>query len=518
MIERLGNFVIEAGNEGNVAMVTNVDPQLAVPKYLNGGLKGILIDGESQPAISGKTFDSINPATGQVIANLAAGDSEDIDRAVESSRRAFEGPWRKFTPTQRQNVMLKIADVLYQNFDELYLLDVFEMGMPIGFKGNMSSEFVTEILRYFAGWCTKISGETVPNSMPDSMFTYTLKEPVGVVGSIIPWNAPLTEMIWKLGPVLASGCTMVLKPAEEASLSPLRFAEIIQEYLPEGVVNVVTGYGETAGAALSSHPNVDKVSFTGSSFTGKEIVRASAGNLKRVTLELGGKSAHIVFADADLDKAAAAAGTGIFFNSGQNCAAGSRLFVERPVYEEFVERMSRIGDSMPVGNPLNPNTRIGPVVSELQLDRIMGYLESAKAEGARATIGGSRLVDGDLADGYFVAPTVFADVNDKMKIVQEEVFGPVVTVLAFDSVDEVIRRANDTQFGLAGGVWSRDINVALKVAHAIETGTMWVNTYNDFDPAVTYGGYKSSGWGKELGAQALDAYHNVKAVWIKTDV
>jgi aldehyde dehydrogenase (NAD+) len=491
---------------------------VVLPAYLETSPKKLLIGGEWLPALSGKTFDSVNPSTGEIIARIAEGDRDDVDRAVDAARKALNGPWTCFTAAQRQNILLKLAALVEEHFDELYTLDSLDMGMPIGFRGAMSAEFAAEILRYYAGLCTKFHGETIPNSRPGSLFTYTLKEPVGVVGSIIPWNAPLSETIWKVAPVLASGCTMVLKPAEEASLSPLRFGELLQELdLPDGVVNIVTGFGETAGAALSGHPAVDKISFTGSSFTGQDIVRAAAGNLKRVSLELGGKSPHIVFADARIESAVAAAGSGVFFNCGQNCASGSRMFVQRPIYDEFVERLSRHAASLLVGNSSDSRTQIGPLVSEAQLNRVTSYLDIGAKEGARTTVGGRRLIDGDLARGYFVAPTVFADVEDEMRVAQEEIFGPVACVLPFDSIEEVIERANNTIFGLAGGVWTQDINNAHRVAHSIRTGVMWVNTYNEFDPAVPYGGYKMSGWGKELGSESLDDYLNTKSVWIRAD-
>jgi aldehyde dehydrogenase (NAD+) len=350
------------------------------------------------------------------------------------------------------------------------------------------------------------------------VFTYTLKEPVGVVGSIIPWNVPLLAAVWKIAPVLATGCTMILKPAEEAALAPLRLGELLQELdLPGGVVNIVTGFGE-AGAALTHHPDVDKIAFTGSTATGQAIVRAAAGNLKRVTLELGGKSPDVVFADADLDVAVPGAGMGVFANSGQVCVAGSRIFVERPIYEEFVARVSMFADSLKVGNSLDPATEIGPIVSQPQLDRVKRYLDAGKAEGARMMAGGERLVEGELAKGYFIPPTVFADVHDEMSIAQDEIFGPVASVLPFDEIDEVARRANQTQFGLAGGVWTRDLGTAHRMAHAIRSGVVWVNMYGDLDPAMPFGGAKMSGWGNELSSYSLDEYLNVKAVWIRTDV
>ena len=387
-------------------------------EYLDGRPKRLLIDGEWVSARSGKTFDSINPSTGEVIGEVAEADAGDVDVAVAAARRAFDGPWSKFTPQQRQNVLLKLADLVEQHLDELRMLDVIDMGMPI--QRTQRSNKIVENLRYFAGWTTKIHGETVPNSQPGSVFTYTLKEPVGVCANILAWNGPLGATLSKIAPVLTTGCTMILKPAEEASLTALRVGELVQELdLPPGVINIVTGYGEPVGAALTSHPGVDKVAFTGSSVTGQKVVRAASGNLKRVSLELGGKSPDIIFADANLDAAIPGAAMGVFSNSGQVCYAGTRVFVERPIYDEFVARMSEFAESLVVGNSMDPATEIGPVASQAQLARVVGYLDIGKNEGARTTAGGTRLVDGDLADGYFVAPTVFADVKDDMRIAQE---------------------------------------------------------------------------------------------------
>jgi aldehyde dehydrogenase (NAD+) len=484
--------------------------------FLDGKVKKLLINGKWVDAASGKTFASHNPATGEVLANVAEGDAEDINRAVKAAREAFAGPWSRMKPYERQALLLKVADLVEKHIEELCALDTLDMGAPVS-RTMGNKQRALGMLRYYAGKATALVGETIENSLPGHIFSYTLKEPVGVVGAIIPWNGPLTASIWKIGPALATGCTVILKPAEEAPLTPLRLGEILLEAgVPPGVVNIVPGYGETAGAALSSHPGVDKVAFTGSHFTGQKIVQASSGNLKRVSLELGGKSPDIVFADADLDQAVPGAGMAVFANSGQICSAGTRLFVERKIYDEFVERVGAFGRGLKVGNGIDPETQIGPLVSEEQLNRVTGYLAVGKSEGARAVAGGDRLLEGDLAKGYFVPPTVFADVKDEMRIAQEEIFGPVISAIPFDDIDEVIRRGNATTFGLGSGVWTRDVGKAHHMAKSLQAGSVWVNCYQAMDPAVPFGGYKMSGYGRESGLQHLDEYLNVKAVWIKT--
>src|SRR5215470_5682749 len=488
----------------------------ARPFTVSPEVKRMLINGAWVPAASGKTFESRNPATGEVLAKVAEGDREDIDRAVAAARKAFNGPWSKWKPAERQLLLLKLADLVEQHIEELAALDTYDMGGPISRTRNNRQRAVG-MLRYYAGLATSLHGETVNNSLPGEIFSFTLKEPVGVVGAIIPWNGPLTATIWKIGPALATGCTVVLKPAEEAPLTPLRLAELCLEAgVPPGVVNVVPGYGETAGAALAAHPDVDKVAFTGSHLTGQKIVQASAGNLKRVSLELGGKSPDIVFADADLEAAVPGAALAVFNNSGQICSAGTRLFVERRIYDEFVGRVAKFGDGLRVGNGLDPETQIGPLVSEQQLDRVTGYLSVGKQEGARAVSGGERLTGDAYDKGYFVPPTVFAGVRDDMRIAQDEIFGPVLSAIAFDDINEVIVRANATPFGLGSGVWTRDVSKAHRLAKAIRAGSVWVNCYQAMDPAVPFGGYKMSGYGRESGLQHLEEYLNVKAVWIKT--
>ncbi|MCW5619739.1 MAG: aldehyde dehydrogenase family protein [Burkholderiales bacterium] len=484
--------------------------------FLDGRLKRMLIGGQWVEAASGKTFESRNPATGQLLATVAEGDSVDVDRAVTAARRAFNGPWSKFKPYERQQILLKLADLVERHFDELSLLDTLDMGAPIS-RTRANKRRALGMLRYYAGMATALHGETIENSLPGEIFSYTLKEPVGVVGAIIPWNGPLGASIWKIGPALATGCTVILKPAEEAPLTPLRLGELALEAgVPEGVINIVPGFGDTAGAALAAHPDVDKVAFTGSHITGQKIIQASAGNLKRVSLELGGKSPDIVFSDADLETAVPGAGMAVFANSGQICSAGTRLFVERRVYDEFVGQVAEFGRGLRVGNGLDPDTQIGPLISEQQLDRVTSYLSIGKQEGARALSGGSRITDGPLASGYFVPPTVFANVRDDMRIAQEEIFGPVISAIPFEDIDEVIQRANATTFGLGSGVWTKDVSKAHRLAKGIRAGSVWVNCYQAMDPAVPFGGYKMSGYGRESGLQQMEEYLNVKAVWIKT--
>jgi aldehyde dehydrogenase (NAD+) len=483
--------------------------------FLSGQPKQLYIGGAWQPAADGAVLDTVDPSTGQVIGRFADGGRLDVDRSVAAARRAFEGPWARFTPAQRQNVLLKLADLVEAHAAELAYLDVIDMGAPIG--RPTSSFSPEEILRYYAGWATKIHGETVDNSVSPDIFTYTRRQPVGVVGSIIPWNGPLSSAMFKIAPVLATGCAMVLKPAEDASLSSIRLFELIETLdMPPGVVNLVTGRGEVAGAALVEHPDVDKIAFTGSTAVGQQIVRAAAGNLKRVSLELGGKSPDIVFADADLGRAVQGAAMGVYTNTGQVCCAGTRIFVERPIYEEFIAGLTEFTDSLKVGRSLDPETQIGPIVSQRQLERVCGYVDVGVMEGARQVTGGDRIQVGELATGYFVRPALFADVQDDMRIAREEIFGPVASVLPFDTVEEVIQRANSTPYGLGGGIWTENLSKAHRTAHALRTGVVWVNGYGYFDPAVPFGGQKMSGWGSELSVHSLEEYLLTKAVWVTT--
>jgi aldehyde dehydrogenase (NAD+) len=473
----------------------------------------LLIGGDHVDAADGATFETYNPATGEAITTVARGDVEDVDRAVRAARAALSGPWGRVTPDGRQRLITRLAELVAEHGEELALLDVFDAGRTVSAARYLIND-ATELLRWYAAASRTIRGQTIENSRFGSPLSYTLREPIGVVGSITPWNAPLTMALWKLGPVLATGCTVVHKPAEQSPLSALRLAELCLEAgIPEGVVNVVTGDG-AAGAALAAHTDVDKISFTGSIETGRRIIEASASNVKRLTMELGGKSPNIVFADADLEKAAPAAAKAIFLGSGQVCAAGSRLFVERPVYEEFVARVAEAGRAMTIGDPLETSTQLGPLISAAQQERVLGYIEAGLDAGARVLTGGGRPADEALSAGYYVEPTIFEGVDDTMSIVREEIFGPVLTAIPFDDVDEVVRRANAVPYGLAAAVWTKDIGRVQAMTRGLQAGNVWVNTYGALDPSVPMGGYGMSGYGKDLGDEQLDAFLSTKAVWI----
>ena len=473
----------------------------------------ILIDGKWMNAASGKTFPTYNPATGEVLADVVAGDREDVERAVKAARKAFTGPWSRLTASERGRLIWKLADLLEAHLDEFALIETLDNGKPLAVARAADVPLAVDLFRYMAGWATKLEGTTIPISVPYTpgakYLAYTLREPVGVVAQIIPWNFPLLMAAWKLGPALASGCTVVLKPAEQTPLSALRLGQLFSEAgFPDGVVNIVPGYGETAGAALASHPDVDKVAFTGSTEVGKLIVHAATGNLKKVSLELGGKSPNVVFKDADLDTAIAGSASAIFFNHGQCCCAGSRLYVERPVYDRVVEGVANQAKKIKVGSGLEADTNMGPLVSQEQLDRVCNYLEIGMSEGAKAMAGGKKVGD----RGYFVEPTVLVNTQESMKVVQEEIFGPVVAAIPFDDPEELMPRANDTVYGLAAGIWTKDISKAHRLAAGLRAGTVWINCYNIFDAALPFGGYKQSGWGREMGKDVLELYSQTKAV------
>ena len=473
----------------------------------------LLINNEWVEAASGETFEVYDPATGDVIAHVAAGGTEDIDRAVKAARAAFEtGPWRTMTPSERGRLIWKLGDLLEQHADEFAELESLDNGKPRSVARVADVPLAVDMFRYMAGWATKIEGNTIPLSAGGNFLAYTQREPVGVVGQIIPWNFPLLMAAWKLGPVLATGCTVILKPAEQTPLSALRLGELVLEAgFPAGVVNIITGFGEDAGAPLAAHPGVDKIAFTGSTEVGKLIVGAARGNLKKVSLELGGKSPNIVLPDADPEVAIAGAANAIFFNHGQCCSAGSRLFVHQNLFDKVVAGVADAAKHIKVGPGLAADTMMGPVVSQEQFDRVTGYMRSGLGEGAKALSGGDR--QGDT--GYFVQPTIFVDVNDSMKIYREEIFGPVVTAVPFKDLDELPVNANDTNYGLAAGIWTQDISKAHLLASRLRAGTVWINCYNVFDAAMPFGGYKESGWGREMGHEVLHNYTEVKSVVVK---
>jgi len=469
----------------------------------------MLIDGEWCDAASGKTFATLNPATGEAITRVAEGDKEDVDRAVKAARKAFEsGPWRKMNARERGRLLFRLADLIEEHLDELAALETLDNGKPINDSRKADLPLVIDCYRYYAGWADKIEGKTIPVNGP--YFTYTRHEPVGVVGQIIPWNFPLLMQAWKWGPALAMGCTVVLKPAEQTPLSALRVGELAMEVgFPPGVINIVPGYGETAGAAVAEHMDIDKVAFTGSTEIGKLIMQAAGrSNLKRVTLELGGKSPNIVLSDADLDAAVEGSFFGLFFNQGQCCCAGSRLFVEGKIHDEFVDRVLARTSQQKLGDPFDPATTQGPQVSEEQFDKVLGYINSGRDTGAKLLTGGRRWGD----RGYYIEPTVFGDVKDDMKIAQEEIFGPVMSIIRFDDIEEAIARGNRTTYGLAAAVWTRDVKKAHNIAAGLKAGTVWVNCFDVFDAAAPFGGFKMSGIGRELGEYALANYTEVKTV------
>ena len=489
-------------------LADTVDSFLSKPQQL-------LIDGKWLDAASGQHFDVSNPANEQQIAKVAQGSKEDVDLAVKAARHAFDnGAWAKLKATDRSKLIWKIGDLIEQHNDELAYLETLDNGKPFSVAQVADVPLAADLFRYMAGWCTKIEGNTIPISVPyapnSQYHAFTLREPVGVVGQIIPWNFPLLMAAWKLGPALATGCTVVLKPAEQTPLSAIRLGQLIQEAgIPDGVVNIVTGFGD-AGAALAAHDDVDKVAFTGSTEVGKSIVQAAAGNLKKVTLELGGKSPNIIFKDADLKTAIPGAASAIFFNHGQCCCAGSRLYVEQEVFDEVSAGIAEEASKIKLGDGFDLDTQMGPLVSKEQFERVTGFLDRGRTAGANAICGGTAP---DM-EGFFVQPTVLTNTDESMEVIREEIFGPVVAAMPFRDMNDLMNRANNSSYGLAAGVWSNDITKAHQAARAIKAGTVWVNCYNVFDAALPFGGYKQSGWGREMGHAALDNYLETKAVCV----
>jgi phenylacetaldehyde dehydrogenase len=491
----------------SVTLNKRVQDFISTPRQLF--INGSLVDSKS-----GKTFETVNPATGEALATIAAGEAADIDLAVQAARRAFDdGPWGRMTPSERGRIIWRIGDLINEHLEEFAELETLDNGKPLAVARAADVPLAAELFRYMAGWATKIEGNTIPLSVPYApgaeFHAYTLREPVGVVGQIIPWNFPLLMAAWKLGPALATGNTVILKPAEQTPLSALYLAEIMAEAgLPDGVVNVVNGYGETAGAALAAHEGVDKIAFTGSTEVGRLIATAATGNLKKVSLELGGKSPNIVFNDADPEAAIAGAANAIFFNHGQCCVAGSRLYVEADRFDEVVAGVADIAKSIKLGDGFDSDTQMGPLVSDEQLGKVGGFLDSGREEGATIVTGGSRRGD----RGFFFEPTVISKTRPDMRVVREEIFGPVVVASPFESLDEIAATANDSPYGLGAGIWTKDISRAHALAKRIRAGTVWINCYNVFDAGLPFGGYKQSGWGREMGHEALEAYTETKAV------
>ena len=497
----------------------STDTKSPVPESLQsflGAPKKLLINGQWVDAKSGKNFDVYDPATDGVIAQVAEGDAADVELAVTAARAAFDtGPWSKMTASERGRLIWKVGELVEENADELAALETIDNGKPFAVAKAADVALAADMFRYMAGWATKTEGNTIPLNVPyapDGEFhAFTLKEPVGVVGQIIPWNFPLLMAAWKLGPALATGCTVILKPAEQTPLSAIRLGELLQEAgIPDGVVNIITGFGETAGAAIASHDQIDKVAFTGSTEVGKLIINAATGNLKKVTLELGGKSPNVVYDDANIEAAIAGAADAIFFNQGQVCSAGSRLFVQSGIYDEVVAGVSEIANNLKVGSGFDASTQMGPLVSREQFDRVSGFLNAGISEGAEASAGGGALD----RPGYFVQPTVLKNANADMSVVREEIFGPVVAAMPFKDECDLVGQANNSSYGLAAGIWTSDISKAHRFAKAVKAGTVWINCYSIFDAALPFGGYKQSGWGREMGHAALENYLQTKSVCI----
>ena len=488
--------------------------QERVNQFLSSTRK-MYINGEWVPSISGKTYETINPANGQVIGKIYEGDKEDVDLAVRAARAAFKGPWSTYSPAQRSRILNKLADLIEEHVEELTYIETVDFGSIETLSRHAWVLGAAEHIRYYAGWATKLNGETINLTTGGKVHAFTKREPIGVCGQITSWNFPLLGASWKLAAPLAAGNTVILKPSQQTSLSTLYLGQLIKEAgFPDGVVNIVTGPGGTIGEAITSHPDIDKIAFTGSTSVGKGIMRKAADTLKKITLELGGKSPNIIFADADIDKAIQGAFMGIFMNQGQVCAAGSRVYVEREIYKEVTERLVDMAKNMKVGDPFDPASEMGPLVSKEQLERVKNYIEIARKEGGRILVGGKSPSDSNLSDGYYLEPTIIADLNENCTAVKEEIFGPVLCILPFDDIDEVIERGNLTEYGLAAGVYTRDVNKVYKVVNELDAGTIWVNGYMNSNSAVPLAGFKQSGVGAEMGYPGIEAYTKTKSVVI----
>lgn len=492
-------------------------PQEYMTKFLYDTRK-MFINGEWVPSLSGKVYETINPANGEVIAKIYEGDKEDVDRAVIAARTAFKGGWSTTSPATRSNLLNKLADLLESRAEEFAYLETIDGGITIKFSRYGFVPSAVAHLRYYAGWATKLTGDTIPTTSGGNIHAFTKREPIGVCGQITSWNIPLIGSVWKLAAPLAAGNTVILKPAQQTSLTTLLLGELIKEAgFPDGVVNIVTGPGGKIGEAITNHPDIDKIGFTGSTIVGKGIMRSASDTLKKITLELGGKSPNIIFADADLDKAIKGSFLGMFSNQGQVCMAGSRLYVEKSVYQEVTEKLVEMAQNMKVGDPLDPTTDMGPLISKQQLESVLNYIGTAKKEGGKVLTGGKTLHDGELAKGNYLQPTILTDLDENCTAVKEEIFGPVLCVMPFEDIDEVLERANSTEYGLASGVWTKDISKAFKVINELEAGTVWVNNYLTGDNAVPMAGYKQSGVGAEKGYPGIEAYTKTKSVIINLD-